>query len=54
MYAVDNANRDRERGEGTLFDAASCTEVEEPVGTLEVSYWSEAYSGIFSVLCGVS
>ena len=39
LYAVDNARRDGERGEGTSFDAASCTEVEEPVGTLEVSCW---------------
>ena len=28
--AVDNARQDRERGDGTSFDTASCAEVEEP------------------------
>ena len=37
-----------------LFDAESCTEVEEPVGTLEVSCWSEAYSGFCVGLSGFS
>ena len=44
VYAVDNARQDGDRGEGTLFDEASCTEVEETVGTLKVSCWSEVYS----------
>ena len=36
-----------------LFDAASYTEVEEPMGTLEVSCWYEAYSGFCAGLRGV-
>ena len=43
VHAVDNACRDWERGEGTSFDVASCTEVEEPIVTLEISCWSKAY-----------
>ena len=39
VYAVDDVRRDRERGEGTSFDAASCTEVEEPTGTFGISCW---------------
>ena len=35
MNAINNVRRDGERVEGTSFDAASCAEVEEPVGTLE-------------------
>ena len=50
VYAVDNMRWDGKRGEDTLFDAASCKEVEEPVGTLEVSCWSEAYSGLCAEL----
>ena len=45
LKAINNACRDGERGKGTSFDEASCVEVEEPVGTLEVYCWSEAYSG---------
>ena len=41
-------------GEVIMFDVASCTEVEEPVGTLEVSCWSEAYSGFCVGLRGFS
>ena len=37
--------RDGERGKVTLFDAASCTEVEEPIGTLEVSCWYYQIAG---------
>ena len=44
VNAINNARRYGERGEGTSFDAASCAEVEEPVGTLEFSCWSETYS----------
>ena len=54
VHAVDNARWDRERGEGKSFDVASCTEVEEPIGTLKVSCCSEAYSGFCSGLHGVS
>ena len=54
MYAVNNACQDGERGEGKLFYVESCTEVEEPVGTLEVSCWSNAYSGFCAGLRGVS
>ena len=54
VHAVDNARQDGEKGEGTSFDAASCTEVDEPIGTLEVSCWSKAYSGLSTGLCGVS
>ena len=54
VYAVGNARWDGERNEGTSFDAASCTEVEEPVGTLDVSCWSEAYNGLCAGLRGVS
>ena len=53
VYTVNNARQDRERGEGTLFDAAFCKEVEEPIGTLEVSCWSEAYSEFCAGLRGV-
>ena len=45
VHAVDNARWDRERGEGKLFDVASCTEVEELLETMDVSCWSETYSG---------
>ena len=45
VHAVDNAHWDGERDKDTLFDADSCTEVEEPIGTLEVYCWSEADSG---------
>ena len=44
VNAINNARRYRERGEGTSFDAASYVEVEQPVGALEVSYWSKTYS----------
>ena len=44
VNTINNACRDRERGDGTSFDVASCAEVEGPVGTLEVSCWSETYS----------
>ena len=54
MNAIDNARRDGERGEGALFDVASCAEVEEPVGTLEVSCWSKAYSEFCALLPPVS
>ena len=50
VYAVDNMRWDGTRGEGTLFDAASCKEAEEPEITLEVSCWSEAYSGFCAEL----
>ena len=53
VHAVDSARWDGERGEGTLFDAAFCKEVEEPVGTLEVSCWYKAYSGFCAGLRGV-
>ena len=33
VKAIDNARRDGERSEGTSFDAASCVDIEEPVGT---------------------
>ena len=45
VNVIDKARWDRERGEDMFLDEASCAEVEEPVGTLEVSCWSEAYSG---------
>ena len=54
MYAVGNACRDGERVEGEFFYAASCVEVEEPVGTLEVYCWSEAYIGFCAGFRGVS
>ena len=41
VNAINNTFRDGERGEGMFFDAASCAEFEEPVGTLEVSCWSK-------------
>ena len=41
---ISNVRPDRERGEGTSFDAASCAEFEEPVGTLEFSFFPETYS----------
>ena len=47
---VNNARQDRERGEGKSSDAASCTEVEEPVETLDVSCCSKAYSGFCAEL----
>ena len=43
VNAIDNARRYGKRGEDTLFDAASCAEVEEPVGNVEVSCRSKAY-----------
>ena len=45
VHAVHNAFRDGERGKCTTFDVPSGTEVEEPIGTLEVPCWSEADSG---------
>ena len=45
VNAINNARRDGERGEGMSFDVASYVEVDEPVGTLEVSCWSKAYRG---------
>ena len=42
--AIDNAHWYGNRDEGTLFDAVSCAEVKEPVGKLEFSCWSKAYS----------
>ena len=50
MHAVDNARQEGGRGEGTPFDASSCTEIEEPVGTLESFCWSKAYSGFYAGL----
>ena len=47
IHAVDNVCWDGERG-------ASGTEVEEPIGTLEVSCWSEADSGFCAGLHGVA
>ena len=35
VNVINNACRYGKRGEGTPFDAASCAEVEELVGTLE-------------------
>ena len=54
VHAVDNARWYGERGKGTSFYVVSCTEVEEPEGTLEIYYWSEAYSRFCAGLCGVS
>ena len=51
---INNARRDEERGEGTWFDAASRAEVEEPVGTLEVSCCSKEYNGFYTLLLQVS
>ena len=31
VHTVNNARRDRERGNGDLFYVASCTEVDEPI-----------------------
>ena len=45
VNAINNARQEGERGEGTPFDATSCAEVEEPVGTLDFSCWYETYSG---------
>ena len=53
VYAVDNTCRDGERGESTSFNMVSCTEVEEPLGPLEVSFWSEKYSVFCVGLRGV-
>ena len=52
MRAVDNACRDGERDEVTLFDVASCKEVQEPIGTSEVTYPNESYSGFCTGLRG--
>ena len=45
VNVINNACWDKQRGEGTLFNVASCAEVEEPVGTLEAYCWSKTYSG---------
>ena len=37
VNANNNARQDKEKGEGMSFDTASCAEVKESVGTLEVS-----------------
>ena len=50
---VDKMCQDGERGGCTSFDVAYCTEVEKPVGTLEVSCWYKAYSGFCAGLRGV-
>ena len=54
MHTVNNARRDGDMGKGVLFIPASCKEVEEPMGTLEVSCWSEADSRFCAVFCGVA
>ena len=54
MHAVDNTCWDGERGKSTLFDAASSTDFEEPMVTLEVSCWSEADSWFCTGLRGVA
>ena len=48
VNAINNARQDVERVEGMSFDAESCAEVEESVGTLEVSCFYESYSGFFA------
>ena len=53
VHAVDNACRDRERVKGTSFDVDSGTDIEQPIGTLEVSCLSEADSGFCVGLRGV-
>ena len=54
IHAVDNVCRDGERVKGTPFDTVSGKEVEEPIGTLEVSCWSEADIGFCAGLHGVA
>ena len=54
MYAVNNMRPGGERVEGTLFDEESCTDVEGPVGTVEVSCWCKAYIRFCAGLHGVS